>query len=182
MGPNRTWIVTGANAGLGYECSRALAQKPGNLVVLACRNVARGEEATQALRRAGAATSVLPLDLASLASVRAFAAAFRGAGLPPLSGLICNAGLQSVAAPTCDDRWFRDDVRGQSPRALSAGAAPPRRSRRERRDCICRQRRSRSHAKDGHAEAALRERRGGRARPRTRRRGWTAALCELETV
>ena len=100
MDPVRTWIVTGANASLGYECSRALAQKPGNLVLLACRDVVRGEEAAEALRRAGAATRVLPLDLASLASVRAFAAAFRGAGLPPLSGLVCNAGLQSVAAPT----------------------------------------------------------------------------------
>ena len=70
-------IVTGANSGLGYEGARELARK-GALVVLACRNPDKGRAALEAIRseQPSASLELMELDLASLASVRAFAKAF----------------------------------------------------------------------------------------------------------
>ena len=85
--------ITGATAGLGLHCALALAaDKRVTHVVLACRRVA---EARQAL---GASTKAVvldaPLDLASLASVRAYAAALREwLGARRLAALIANAGV-----------------------------------------------------------------------------------------
>lgn len=95
----KTWIVTGGNTGLGYECTRNLARDPNDLVVIACRDPKKAEQASTTLRQSGGAVQVLALDLSKLSSVRAFVAQFQGANLPPLEGVICNAGSQSVAVP-----------------------------------------------------------------------------------
>ncbi|GAA1662905.1 oxidoreductase [Fodinicola feengrottensis] len=86
----RTFVVTGANSGLGYATTQALAQH-GAHVVLAVRNEAKGQAALEKLR-AGQPTAELEvrhLDLADLDSVRAFAAGFDG----PIDVLINNAGV-----------------------------------------------------------------------------------------
>ena len=83
----RTIIVTGANSGLGAAAARALAGA-GAQVVLACRNVAKGEKVAEEI---GARTEVRELDLADLASVRAFADAVDRADV-----LINNAGVMAV--------------------------------------------------------------------------------------
>jgi NAD(P)-dependent dehydrogenase (short-subunit alcohol dehydrogenase family) len=62
-------VVTGANSGLGASIARELA-RAGASVVLAVRNVAKGETVG---REIGDRGRVEELDLASLASVRAFA-------------------------------------------------------------------------------------------------------------
>ena len=78
-----TAIITGANGGLGLECARALLRRDGDWhVVLAVRDPARGADAVAELKAAGRCT-VLPLDLASLRSVRQFVERYRGAQLPP---------------------------------------------------------------------------------------------------
>jgi NAD(P)-dependent dehydrogenase (short-subunit alcohol dehydrogenase family) len=71
-------------------------------VVLACRSVARGEQLAASLRATAASEGRRPpscevgeLDLASLASVRAFAAAWE-ARQAPLHGLVNNAGIFSM--------------------------------------------------------------------------------------
>lgn len=97
--PSRSIIVTGGNTGLGFQCARFVGADPDILVVIGCRDARSGNEAKAKLERLGVAASVLPLDLASLDSVRAFVTAFRESKLPPLSGLVCNAGLQNVGAP-----------------------------------------------------------------------------------
>src|SRR4051794_30138067 len=96
--PSRTAIVTGANSGLGLECSRALLAASGDWhVVLAVRDGGRGDEAVAEIGRQDRCT-VLQLDLASLASVREFVAAYEANGsLPPLHALVCNAGLQVIS-------------------------------------------------------------------------------------
>ena len=73
----RTAIVTGANIGLGFETARALAGK-GMHVVLACRNLAKADKARAAIlaEYPQAQLETRALDLASLASVRAFAKSF----------------------------------------------------------------------------------------------------------
>lgn len=74
----KTCVITGASSGLGRESARALAAT-GAYVVLAARNADALAE-TQAWVRAevpGAQTSVVHLDLTSLASIRSAAAAIQ---------------------------------------------------------------------------------------------------------
>ncbi|XP_073942388.1 retinol dehydrogenase 14-like [Choristoneura fumiferana] len=67
-------IVTGGNAGIGYETAKDLAER-GARVLLACRDEGRGAGARDKLIEATGNRDVhyRHLDLASLASVRAFA-------------------------------------------------------------------------------------------------------------
>ena len=65
----RTFVITGANSGIGFEAAKALAGK-GARIVLAVRDTAKGERAASAI---AGETEVRPLDLADLSSVRAFA-------------------------------------------------------------------------------------------------------------
>jgi NAD(P)-dependent dehydrogenase (short-subunit alcohol dehydrogenase family) len=89
----RTAIVTGANTGIGFETARMLAQK-GAHVLLACRNLDKARAALERIlaERPSGSASVAALDLSDLASVDAFAAAFR-AEHARLDLLIENAGV-----------------------------------------------------------------------------------------
>lgn len=109
MMERRTVIVTGGNAGLGYETARNIAlADPAYRVVLACRSRSRGDAAATSLRSETGNPHVeaMQLDLASLASVRAFASAVTSRGLPPLHGIVCNAGISAAGVagtPRTDD-------------------------------------------------------------------------------
>ena len=81
----RTAIVTGANSGIGRATAHALAGA-GARVVLAVRDTGKGQAAAAAMP---GRTEVRPLDLASLASIRAFAASWEG----DLDLLVNNAGV-----------------------------------------------------------------------------------------
>ncbi|WP_075737191.1 SDR family NAD(P)-dependent oxidoreductase [Streptomyces acidiscabies] len=99
---DRAVIITGGNAGLGYQCAKNVALgDPGYHVVLACRSLARGEAAAEALRAetGNSNITVMELDLASPASVRAFHDTFSQADLPPLYGVVCNAGISASGTP-----------------------------------------------------------------------------------
>ncbi|GAB2612168.1 oxidoreductase [Streptomyces capparidis] len=90
----RVAVVTGANSGIGYCTARELARR-GAAVVLACRDRSRGEDALTRLKEEvpGADAALARLDLADLASVRAFAD-----GLPHdgLDLLVNNAGVMAL--------------------------------------------------------------------------------------
>ena len=94
----RLAIITGATGGLGLETALVLAGK-GAEVVLAARNPAKGAEAERLIRsrHPDAAVRFELLDLASLASVRAFAERYLATGRP-IDILIDNAGV--MALPT----------------------------------------------------------------------------------
>ncbi|GAA2170263.1 SDR family NAD(P)-dependent oxidoreductase [Actinomadura napierensis] len=108
-GNARTIVITGGNAGLGHGCATALvtsADGPWHVVV-ASRNAERTREAADKLAgaaRAGHTVEAMPLDLASLASVRAFAAELAdrvaSGAIPPLQALVCNAGVQAGTRQT----------------------------------------------------------------------------------
>ena len=88
----RTAIVTGANSGIGYRAAVELARH-GATVTLAARDPGRGADALRRLRAdvPAADVSLGSLDLADLASVRAFAAAWE----PELDLLVNNAGVMA---------------------------------------------------------------------------------------
>jgi NAD(P)-dependent dehydrogenase (short-subunit alcohol dehydrogenase family) len=86
-------VVTGSNTGIGKETARGLAEQ-GATVVLAVRDVEKGKAAQQDIQgtTGNANVAVMPLDLASAASIRAFARAFEAA-YPRLDVLVNNAGV-----------------------------------------------------------------------------------------
>ncbi|MEW5851314.1 MAG: SDR family oxidoreductase [Myxococcota bacterium] len=90
---NKVIIVTGGNRGLGEETARQLVER-GHHVIITARSVPQGEEAARKIRarHTQGRVDVMALDLASLASVRAFAAAFKDRK-QPLRALINNAGV-----------------------------------------------------------------------------------------
>ena len=92
----KTVIVTGANSGLGLETTRLLARH-GAHVVMACRTAAKAEAAMLEDERSvpNASLAFMPLDLADLSSVRAFAEAFTRAH-EKLDVLINNAGVMAL--------------------------------------------------------------------------------------
>jgi short-subunit dehydrogenase involved in D-alanine esterification of teichoic acids len=100
MPPTRSVIITGGDAGLGFETAKVIARDRGAMVVIASRYPRLGQGAVARLTAFGGRAAFLPLDLAAQASIREFVDAYRNAGLPLLKGVICNAGMQNVAAPT----------------------------------------------------------------------------------
>lgn len=94
----RTAVVTGANSGLGIATVDALA-RAGAHVVLAVRDVKRGEAAARTVQGAKGTVEVRRLDLADLASVREFAESWQG----DLDLLINNAGVMNIPEASTKD-------------------------------------------------------------------------------
>jgi len=118
-------IVTGGAAGLGAETARVLAAA-GARVVIAVRNRARGEAATERLREQTGRTDIecRELDLASLASIRAFTADYLATGRP-LHLLVNNAGVMATPlARTADGFESQFGVNHLGHFALATGLLP----------------------------------------------------------
>jgi retinol dehydrogenase-12 len=98
----QTFLVTGANAGIGYATALELARRGGR-VHLGCRSGAKGAAAVAAIAAATGSDQVrlLLLDLADLASVRRAAGEFLELG-EPLHVLINNAGVGGARGRTAD--------------------------------------------------------------------------------
>ena len=98
----RTFLVTGGNTGIGLATVRSIAARGGR-VHLACRSAEKGRAAEAQIAAAFGAAQVrfLPLDLSSLASVRASAAEFLALG-EPLDVLVNNAGVGGRRGLTAD--------------------------------------------------------------------------------
>ena len=99
----RTALVTGANSGLGFHTSVQLARQ-GARVLMACRDQGRGRAALDRVLAEvpGAAAELVPLDLASLASIRA-AAEDVAVRAPVLDLLVNNAGVMALPRSTTAD-------------------------------------------------------------------------------
>lgn len=91
-----TYIVTGANSGLGYECVKHLARLGSSRVILAVRNTQKGQDAKTSIEAdTGCGADVLEVwqvDLGSYESVAAFAKR-AGQELDRIDGLVENAGI-----------------------------------------------------------------------------------------
>jgi dehydrogenase/reductase SDR family protein 13 len=98
----RTFLVTGANSGIGRATVEALAARGGN-VVLAARSEERTRPVLQDIQRRYPAVQAqfLSVDVSDLASVRRAAAEHLAAG-HPLDVLINNAGVAGTRALSKD--------------------------------------------------------------------------------
>jgi NAD(P)-dependent dehydrogenase (short-subunit alcohol dehydrogenase family) len=96
----RTFLITGANTGIGRATTEAVAAR-GATVYMACRSEAKARPAREAIVAATGNNNLnlLSLDLADLASVRACADAFIQTGAP-LHVLVNNAGLAGKRGTT----------------------------------------------------------------------------------
>ncbi|MEI8271201.1 MAG: oxidoreductase [Paludibacter sp.] len=92
----KTVLVTGGNSGLGFEAVKVFAQK-GAFVVMACRSLAKGEEAKKQITGLNptAIISVMELDLTDLKSIHSFVNQFKEYH-SRLDILLNNAGIMMV--------------------------------------------------------------------------------------
>lgn len=92
-------VITGGNAGIGYETAKALALM-GARTIIACRSEEKATAAIDRLKQEASAefpdrqvaVEFMPLDLGSFQSTREFTAAFKERNLP-LHILVNNAGV-----------------------------------------------------------------------------------------
>jgi dehydrogenase/reductase SDR family protein 13 len=98
----RTFLVTGANSGIGRAMVEALAARGGH-VVLAARSEERTRPVLDRIRaqRRSAAVEFLQVDVSDLASVRRAAATYLATGRP-LDVLVNNAGVGGTRALSAD--------------------------------------------------------------------------------
>lgn len=99
----RIMVVTGANSGLGYETTIALA-KQGAKVIMACRSVSKAKSAKDKILQQlpNAELEVMEIDLSSLQSVRNFAEAYQNQ-YNTLDVLINNAGVMAPPYAKTED-------------------------------------------------------------------------------
>ena len=105
----QTIILTGGTSGLGYACAGTIAAShPDWHLIIASRNQIQGTQVVNTLKNKTGNEQVewMPLDLASLDSVRAFAREVTVRDLPPLHAVICNAGLQVASGTTYTQDGF----------------------------------------------------------------------------
>jgi NAD(P)-dependent dehydrogenase (short-subunit alcohol dehydrogenase family) len=101
--PRQTVLLTGGTSGIGYVCARTIAAAHTDwYVVIASRNQQQAAQVITALKRETGNQHIawMPLDLASLASVRSLAKDMAGQEQPPLHAIICNAGLLVLSGTT----------------------------------------------------------------------------------
>jgi retinol dehydrogenase 12 len=117
----RTFLVTGANTGIGRATAAGLAARGGR-VYLACRSPERGRQAAAGIAAATGNHGVafLPLDLADLASVHRCAEEFLALG-EPLHALINNAGVGGSRGRTRDGFELAFGINHLGHFALTAG-------------------------------------------------------------
>ncbi|QDS68710.1 hypothetical protein FKW77_003841 [Venturia effusa] len=92
----KTIIITGANIGLGFEAAKHLARRNVSKLILACRDVKKGEAAKIDILNSietNTAIEVWEVDLSKYESVVAFGRRVR-TELPRLDAFVANAGLE----------------------------------------------------------------------------------------
>jgi len=107
----KTYLVTGANTGAGFEAAKILLSK-GAKVVMLNRNEKKSEKAIDDLKQkigANANVSFIKMDLASLSSVR-IAAKEVIETVPKIDALLCNAAIAQVPKQTFTTDGFESQL------------------------------------------------------------------------
>ncbi|CAK7212491.1 hypothetical protein SEUCBS140593_001521 [Sporothrix eucalyptigena] len=101
----KTYIVTGANQGLGYEACKHLLRIGVGKIIMGVRTIEKGEAARKTLleetNRSPDSVQVWDIDMASYASVQAFAQ--RASTLTRLDGVLANAGILTAKFAMAED-------------------------------------------------------------------------------
>lgn len=93
----RTFVVTGANSGIGYDCAKHLVQLTARRVIITVRDQKKGDATKARLESETGRKGVVEvylLDLTSFASVRAFAKKLE-TEVDRVDGVVANAGTSS---------------------------------------------------------------------------------------
>ncbi|KAK3307553.1 uncharacterized protein B0T15DRAFT_182220 [Chaetomium strumarium] len=101
----QTIVITGSNTGLGKEAARHYARQGASKLILAVRSVDKGEDAKQDIQTTaakGVSIEVWKVDMASYASVKAFAARVE-AELDRVDIFHANAGLVRAEFAIAED-------------------------------------------------------------------------------
>ena len=107
----KTYLITGANAGAGFQAARILLSK-GARVVMLNRSAEKSQAAVADLKTefgTDADVSFIRMDLASLASVRA-AAAETLRSVSRIDALICNAAIAQVPTQKLTEDGFESQL------------------------------------------------------------------------
>ena len=93
----RTIIITGANSGLGFETAKKIANNKDYEVILACRNIDKGNNAKEEIINTTGNKNIISmqLDTSSLESVKNFVQEFKKLN-KKLYGLVNNAGISPM--------------------------------------------------------------------------------------
>ena len=102
----KTFLITGANVGTGFEATRLLASK-GAKVVMLCRNPQKAQNAIDSIKQKqpDADLVFVQLDLSSLESVRQTSEAINNQ-VDKIDALICNAAVAQIAVQKRTDDGF----------------------------------------------------------------------------
>lgn len=107
----KTYVITGANAGAGFEATRIFLSKNAEVVMLN-RNPQKSEAAISKLKQefgAGAKVSFIEMDLSELDSIRV-AANRVIEEVPNIDVLICNAAIAQVAKQQLTSAGFESQL------------------------------------------------------------------------
>ena len=87
----KTILITGSNSGIGFEAAKLLAEK-GHNIILACRTLAKAEDAARRIEAETTAGTLFPAEcnLASLDSIKSFVQSMK---VNKLDVMCLNAGL-----------------------------------------------------------------------------------------
>lgn len=103
---NQTILITGANAGVGFEAAKDFAQLGASRIILGVRSLEKGQAARDTIHSTSPAAkiNVWEVDLDNFASVKSFAAQCEKE-LPRLDVAIMNAGLATSKGNVSPDGW-----------------------------------------------------------------------------
>jgi len=90
-------VITGTTSGLGKETARALINTGEYYVICACRDVERMKQVAAAEGFDSSLHTILPLDLGSFDSTKAFVKKLGSIKSRPLDALVCNAAVYQPA-------------------------------------------------------------------------------------
>ena len=109
MNKKKTVIITGPTSGLGKETAKTIAHYEGYNIILACRDLEKGEEVKKELLNISKNNNVIvkKIDISLLSSVREFVKQIKNEKeILPISAIICNAGINGRGEAKATEEGF----------------------------------------------------------------------------
>jgi len=106
----KIYLITGGNAGIGFEATKLLASKGARVIILS-RNAKKVKAAMEEIKQSDPSANIafMKLDLASLDSVRNVAKIINES-VERIDALICNAAIAQVAKQTLTVDGFESQI------------------------------------------------------------------------